>query len=87
MNAIEKRNSVKHDTNGTVIGSIIFFILAAIGLGGTITSIMRVYNLFATQYVEWQIIWSFFGLFMLAMFVYYTKELYQLIKHRKHANF
>ncbi|MEH6944040.1 hypothetical protein [Bacillus sp. JJ722] len=82
MNAVEKRNSTKHDSTGTIIGSIIFLILAILGLGGTIMSASRVYNLYMDGNVEWQIIWSFFGIFMLAWFIYFTYELYQLVKYK-----
>ncbi|WP_042349970.1 hypothetical protein [Bacillus massiliigorillae] len=86
MNAVGNHNSTKHNSTDTLMGSIIFAILAVLGLGGTITSAIHIYDLYVAGNMEWLIIWSFFGVFMLAWFAYFTKELYQLVKDKWHVN-
>lgn len=80
MHAAGHHHSTKPDASGTVIGATIFTILALLGLGGTITSAIHIYDLYVASNIEWLIIWSCFGVFMLAWFAYFTKELYQLVK-------
>ncbi|QQZ11211.1 hypothetical protein [Heyndrickxia vini] len=79
MNDIEEKVN-KNELAGLVIGSIIFSVLIISGVLGTISSVSHVYTLYMNEKYDLTIIWFFFGLFMLFLFIYFSKELYHLMK-------
>ncbi|MGM9922725.1 MAG: hypothetical protein ACI35R_00575 [Bacillus sp. (in: firmicutes)] len=82
MNDSQNKKPTKYDSTSVMTGLIIYAILIVIGLIGTITSASQIYALYQDRNIEWMIIIIIFGLFMLAWFIYFSKEFYHLVKQR-----
>ena len=72
----------KDKKTGFIIGFAIFSILAIVGAYGTVQSTILTYRSFVDGTTELSVIFGFLGLFMLICFIFFSKELYQLIKRK-----
>lgn len=69
-----------NDAAGISIGVIVFGIFSLGGLYATIMSYVYTFSAYKHGNFEGTIIWFVLGLFMLCWCIYFSRELFQLIK-------